>query len=219
MSKLQTLKEAIIVYGTMTALFLPVRFLFVTYVSDNWFGSFGLISGISILILVFTVKNKLGAFGRMFKRQMNTFHNGTLGKLALIYTCFLLVFFGSLVFSVEMGNSVYSQTKEDLLLENEHISDYGIVIEQVQEITLERLLLGALLSFFVFIFEFPKFAGALALINDTFDGWFLHFYTVAFVENLEVLSIMIFFKISFMKKEFYKKFRISNKFKSLWSKK
>ena len=217
MNRLQNFKEMVIVYGTMTGLFLPIRFFFVTYVSDNWLGSFGLISAVSILIFVLTMKNKLGVFGQMFKRQMNTFHNGKLGKLILFYICFLLIFFGSLVFSIEMGNSYYSEIKEELLLENTHISDYGLVIEQVQESTVERLVLGAVLSFFVFIFEFPMFSAALAIINDIFDGWILHFYTVAFVENLEVLLIMIVFKLYIMKNRFYSKtnFIFYNKLKSL----
>ena len=221
MNRLQNLKEMVIVYGTMTGLFLPIRFFFVTYVSDNWLGSFGLISAVSILIFVLTMKNKLGVFGQMFKRQINTFHNGKLGKLILFYICFLLIFFGSLVFSIEMGNSYYSEIKEELLLENTHISDYGLVIDQVQEITVERLVVGALLSFLVFIFEFPMFSAALAIINDIFDGWILHFYTVAFVENLEILLIMIVFKSLHMKKMFFSEFSaiFCNKLKSLWSKK
>lgn len=199
MTRLQTIKEMAIVWGTMTVIFLPVRFLFVTYVSDSWYGSFGLISGISILILILTLKNKLGWFGEMFKRQMRRLHSGKLGKIITIQVIFYLIFFGTFVFSIEMGNSYYSDLKDELAAETLHISDHGIEIKDLDEITAERMLLGALLSFFVFVFEFPLFAAAIALINDMFDGWLLHFYTVAFVENLEIFIIMIFFRMSLLK--------------------
>ena len=90
----QNIREALIVYGAFTALFLPVRFIFVTYISDSWISSFGLISAVSVLILVLSVKNKLGFFGQIFKRQMSVFHSGKIGKIALCYTVFLLMFFG-----------------------------------------------------------------------------------------------------------------------------
>ena len=54
----------------MTGLLLPVRLLFVTFVSDSWIGSFGVISVISISILILAKKGKLGEFGHMFQRQM-----------------------------------------------------------------------------------------------------------------------------------------------------
>ena len=190
----QNIREALIVYGAFTALFLPVRFIFVTYISDSWISSFGLISAVSVLILVLSVKNKLGFFGQIFKRQMSVFHSGKIGKIALCYTAFLLMFFGLSSFSIEMGNSHYSHLKDELITQETQISDYGFVMEQVQEITLEQLLLGILLSFLAFVLEFPKYSAATAIIDEVFDGWLLHFYTVAFVENLEILLMMVFFR-------------------------
>jgi len=52
----------------MTGLLLPVRLLFVTFVFDSWIGSFGVISVISISILILAKKGKLGEFGNMFQR-------------------------------------------------------------------------------------------------------------------------------------------------------
>ena len=50
--------ESIIVFGVMTGLLLPVRLLFVTFVSDSWMGSFGVISVISISILILAKTGK-----------------------------------------------------------------------------------------------------------------------------------------------------------------
>ena len=56
MKEFQNLKEILLVFGVMTGIFLPVRLFFVTYVSDNWWGSFGLISIITVLILILSKK-------------------------------------------------------------------------------------------------------------------------------------------------------------------
>src|SRR3990170_632266 len=131
--------EGFIVFSVMTGVLLPVRLFFVTHISTDWFGSFGIISAISVLMIILTKKGKLGRFGKMFERQMN--------KLQF----------------------------QDWI--------YGIV--------------GMFLAIF---FAFPQLSAVLAVLNDSLNGWILHFYTVAFVEYLELFGILIFFRISLSKK-------------------
>ena len=71
--------EGILVFAVMTGLLLPVRLVFVTYVSDNWFGSFGIISAISIVMIVMVKKGKLGKFGEIFERQLSKIQHGKKG--------------------------------------------------------------------------------------------------------------------------------------------
>lgn len=196
MTRFQNLKETLIVFSVMTGIFLPVRLFFVSYVGDNWFGSFGIISIISILILILTRKQKLGAFGKMFQRQMNRLHSSRFAKFVYLQTIIILLAFGVLIFSIEMGNSFYFEEKQNLLEQTTQISDHGLEFDPEIEFTIERIALGMLLSVFVFIFEFPLFAGAFAIINDLFDGWILHFYTVVFIEELEIFGILLFFRFT-----------------------
>jgi len=70
MKKLREFAESTSVAAVLLLVLLPVRVLFVRYVADDWFGSFGLITGISVLIIYLAKKNKLGWFGRAFHRQM-----------------------------------------------------------------------------------------------------------------------------------------------------
>lgn len=196
MTRFQNLKETLIVFLVMTGIFLPVRLFFVSYVGDNWFGSFGIISIISILILILTRKQKLGAFGKMFQRQMNRLHSSRFAKFVYLQTIIILLAFGVLIFSIEMGNSFYFEEKQNLLEQTTQISDHGLEFDPEIEFTIERIALGMLLSVFVFIFEFPLFAGAFAIINDLFDGWILHFYTVVFIEELEIFGILLFFRFT-----------------------
>ena len=67
--KITNRMEAVIVFSVMTGIFLPVRFLFVTFVSDHWFGSFGIVSAFAIMMVVLSRKGKLGKFGEMFQRH------------------------------------------------------------------------------------------------------------------------------------------------------
>ena len=51
-------KEKLVVIGFFVGIFLPVRMLFVEYVSDHWLGSLGLISGLGFLFLILVKKAK-----------------------------------------------------------------------------------------------------------------------------------------------------------------
>lgn len=86
--------ESIIVFGIMTGLLLPVRLLFVTFVSDNWIGSFGVISVISISIIILTKKGKLGKFGNMFQRQIEKLLRDKRKILVYVESVFVLVLLG-----------------------------------------------------------------------------------------------------------------------------
>jgi hypothetical protein len=68
--KRQNILEGLIVFGVMTGILLPARLLFVSYISSDWFGSFGIITIISVTMIVLTKKGKLGRFGEMFERQI-----------------------------------------------------------------------------------------------------------------------------------------------------
>jgi len=48
---------------------------------------------------------------------------------------------------------------------------------------------------------FPQLSAVLAVLNESFDGWVLHFYTVAFVEYLELFGILIYFRYSLYRKK------------------
>jgi hypothetical protein len=43
-------------------------------------------------------------------------------------------------------------------------------------------------------------SAAIASIDEASNGWLLHFYTVGFVEYVELLGILIFYRISFRRK-------------------
>lgn len=196
---MKSIYESIIVFAVFTGVLLPVRLLFVTYVSDNWFGSFGLISAISISLIVLTKKEKLGAFGRMFDRQMKKIMTGKRGKLFFAESILFLIILGGMIFAVEAGNSTYLDLKNQLLAENPEFTDADKILEKSGELTIQDYFVGFLIMITSFFVAFPAFSAVFAVINDASHGWLLHFYTVAFVEYIELFGILVLYKLSFRK--------------------
>jgi hypothetical protein len=49
-------------------------------------------------------------------------------------------------------------------------------------------------------FAFPQLAAVFAVLNESSQGWVLHFYTVAFVEYLELFGILLLYRFFLSKK-------------------
>jgi hypothetical protein len=109
---LRDIYESIIVFGIITGLLLPVRLLFVTFVSDSWVGSFGVISVISISIIILAKKGKLGEFGNMFQRQIEKLLRGKRKILVYVESVFVLVLLGGMIFTIDQGNTTYSHVQD-----------------------------------------------------------------------------------------------------------
>ena len=190
--------ESLLVFGIMSGLLLPARLLFVEYVSDSWLGSFGVISLISITVIVLAKKNKLGFFGPMLERQVLKFQKGKKGIVIFGESIFLLVLLGGMIFAIDQGNTVYADLK------NENSPNLTQSPEQVLEPTknwkTEDWILGFLMTPIAFLTSFPEMSAEIASIDKKLDGWLMHFYTVGFVEYLEVLGILIYYRISFKRK-------------------
>jgi len=201
----QDRKEMLIVFGTMMVIMLPVRLLMVEYVSDNWWGSFGAISGIAVLMVVLVKKNKLGRFGQMFESQMlKLHHKGLRRKLVFGNMIFAIVVTGLLIFSVNAGDTIYLDQKNEIIDQaggTEALQEkMGNVDELYEKVTPEQILLALILIPYLLIVEFPYFAGLWAIENDYTNGFLLHLATVAFVETLEFFGVLMFYRFTLRKK-------------------
>ena len=190
--------ESLIVFGVLTGILLPTRLLFVEFVSDNWFGSLGVISAISIAIIVLAKKKKLGSFGVMFERQLYKFQRGKRGLVVFGESVFLLLVLGGMIFAIEQGNSTFSHLKMDaahnLPTDSENPEQ---ILKMTDKINDQDWLMGFLMTPVTFVTEFPKVSAIIASIDQRLDGWLLHFYTVGFVEYLELFGILAFYRISY----------------------
>ncbi len=187
--------ESLLCFGIMTGLLLPARLLFVEYISDDWLGSFGIISAIFISIIILAKKQKLGFFGTMLERQIHKFQKGKRGILVFGESVFLLALLGTTIISIEQGNLVYS----DLKLQNNNNLPSNSVQVQILEITKDWTAIdwmkGYLIGVVAMITNFPAMSAAIASIDEATEGWLLHIYTVGFVEYIELLGIFIFYRI------------------------
>ncbi|RMW38827.1 MAG: hypothetical protein EA447_02475 [Nitrosopumilus sp.] len=184
----------------MTGLLLPARLLFVEFVSDDWLGSFGVITAISLSVIILAKKKKLGFFGPMLERQIYKFQKGKRGIAVFGESIFLLLVLGTMIVAIDQGGSIHS---EYLLQSSQNIPVVDSpeqVLEMTNQMTPTDWVVGFLLAPSALLTEFPKMSAAIASIDNSLDGWLMHFYTVGFVEYLELLGILIFYRITFKKK-------------------
>lgn len=200
--------EAVIVFLIMTGIFLPVRFVFVTLISDHWLGSFGIVSAFAIMMVILSKKGKLGRFGAMFQRQMIKIHTGKRRKFIYANLAFSAIIMGLFVVSINLGNTLYIDQKNEILqiaeLQGESLkdpADMQRLTEELREIPSEQILASLAAIPALLIFQFPYFTGLMAIENDLTSRFFLHFSTVGFVEVLEMIGVLIFYKVTLRKPE------------------
>ena len=155
---------------------LPVRLVFVSYVSDNW-------------------------FGRAFHRQMFKVHTGKRRYFVYTQLTLALLFFTSAVYAVELGDSAFEIEKEELKAQIDIDNIQELAERTEKEISIEDLPFAIYVFFYILIFRFDVYATIIATMNDISDGWLLHFTTVFLVEVIELIGILILTKFTFKKEK------------------
>ena len=133
----------------------------------------------------------------MFDRQMKKIMTGKRGKLFFAESILFLIILGGMIFAVEAGNSTYLDLKNQLLAENPEFSDADKILEKSAELKIQDYFVGFLIMITSFFVAFPAFSAVFAVINDASSGWLMHFYTVAFVEYIEMFGILVLYRLSF----------------------
>lgn len=184
-------KEKLIVIGFLLGVFLPLRLIFVEYVSDQWIGNFGLISGLGIVLLILTKKGKLGRIGNIFEKQMKKTIFGKTGKFVIGISVLSLLYFGSTMFLMERGESVFSEDKalfyDAIILKND--------FEQINPNNLKNIKIiydsdNRIYSTFDYAFSITY-----AMMNEFSGGWLEHLYFILLVEQVEILGIFLYYRI------------------------
>ncbi len=194
--KLKEFGESTSVAAVLLFVLLPVRIIFVRYVADDWIGSFGLITVISVLIIYLAKKDKLGWFGRAFHRQMWKIHTGKRKYFVYSQLAISLLFFSSAVFAIEVGDTIYEMEKADLRDQLEIESIEELAKRTGDEVNPGDIPYALFVFVYIMIFRFDIYATILSTLNDISDGWVLHFTTVFLVEIIELIGIAIYTKIT-----------------------
>jgi len=104
-----------------------------------------------------------------------------------------------MIFAIDQGNSVYSDLKFQNI-KNTPSNSAEQVLESASDLDTSDWIIGFLMVPVMFLTAFPQMSAGIASVDQSLDGWLMHFYTVGFVEYAELLGILIFYKISFRKK-------------------
>jgi hypothetical protein len=136
--------ESLIVFGVVGGILLPARLLFVEFVSDDWLGSFGVISILSLAMIFLAKKNKLGFFGSMLERQIFKFQKGKRGILIFAESVFLLVILGMMIFTIDQGHTIYAEQKMECIPES--LDQKTHVLESAKNMTSSDWVFGAVMA-------------------------------------------------------------------------
>lgn len=196
-SKTKGIIESASVGIVLLVVFLPVRLMFVKYVSTDWLGSFGIITAVSLVILILANKNKLGWFGRAYQRQLYKANRGKRKYFFYFNLIVGIIFFTLTIIAINIGQSD-DQFKKDVL-EIKNVLPYDNLTDMTKQaeddFRIEDLPKGLFLFFYMLIFRFDLFIVLMTTLNDLSDGWIMHFSTVFFIEELEVLGLLIFYRV------------------------
>ena len=194
-------KDFFVVAIVMTAILLPVRLVFVTYVSDNTWGSLGLISAISVVMIVLVKKHKLGWFGRMFENEMTRMTKGKRKLFILSWFTILSLYFAISMIAIDQGMTIYyDETMRiyDIVMERYDLDfmDTGSVVSTLEP---EAVVNGVDDYANAMVNDFAAIAITQAIMNVASNGFLLHFHSVFFIETVEVLGVFVFYSIALRK--------------------
>jgi hypothetical protein len=185
------LKEKAIILGFTSAIFLPVRLLVGQFLLDHWLGMLGVASAVSIALIVLVKKEKLGKVGIMFKNQMTKTLWGRSAKWIVLTLAVFCVYFGTTILLVEKGNTEYFEDKQ-VIAEN--------FATKLDKDDISRLR-GPQTSDIIGVTQFQYLeyflAISYALINDTTNGWLVNLHLIMFVEQIEILGLLWFYRRAF----------------------
>lgn len=199
------LKEKLIVLGVTSGIFLPVRIIFSSLVSDHWIGSVGLVSAFAIAMVILIQKKLLGKFGEIFERQMKKTIGGRTGKYVIIFAVMFSLYFGASLYFMDRGDVVFAQDKEvfyEAIVNKEKFT--------IEDIPKEKLL-GPINNGASEVGVISGLDYALsisfAIMNDVTGGWLSHLVVVIFVEQLEVIGLLFFYRYTYREKQIVTKHR------------
>ncbi len=192
------LKEKLIILSITAGVFLPIRLVFTSLVSDDWLGSLGLMTIFAILLVLLIKRKKLGKIGIMFERQIKKTIVGKTGKYIILFSLFFLFYFGATLFFMDRGNTIYEEDKEIFYFAI--IGEKGYDIEEISTYNLNgpKILKNSNYENLQSIANLDYvFSIAYAVMNDMSQEWMTHFVIVMFIEQIELVGLLFFYRSTF----------------------
>lgn len=196
MTRTNSRRESLIVMAVMAGIIIPLRFLTVFMFGENWIGSLGVITAVTLVIIVLAKKRKLGRFGDMFIRAVTNLHEGKRRFIFFAMMAFMLIYATSAVTTIHLGNTTYYELKLQATgeLSEMGIESYGDAMEATSSMTVEDHAKAAIEFPVLAVKEFATVSVTAAIVNDMMDGWYMYFASLILVESAEIIGLVVITK-------------------------
>ncbi len=192
------LKEKLIILSITVGVFLPIRLVFTSLVSDDWIGSLGVMTIFAILLVFLIKRKKLGRIGMMFERQIRKTIGGKTGKYIILFALFFIFYFGATLFFIDRGNTIYEEDKE--IFYYSIIGEKGYNIDEMSTYSLNgpKILKNTNYENLQNIANLDYvFSIAYAVMNEMSQEWVSHFVIIMFIEQIELVGLLFFYRSTF----------------------
>lgn len=182
------------------------RLTFLYFISDHWIGTLGVTTTMMGGMMYLSWKEKLGWYGNAFWGILSSKLSKKYTKGAISFFTMQLFMLAAFSIGMHMGESVFQEeakTQHDnIISKNPDAFDEGKFEETVkQEFEKNPLQMIAVFLLAVFLVplmvfaNFPEFAGLMANVNIMYGGQLSHLIDIAFIEEIEVMGILIFTRL------------------------
>lgn len=181
-------KEKMVLVGITAAVFIPLRLVASQYLFEHWAGNLGVATLISLVLVILVKKGKLGGVGRIFRRQITKTLWSRSAKVIVLVLFVFMAYFGTTILLVERGNTVYYADKAILAkrISGEMTMPEPLRLSGPQGDDIVGI---SQIRYLEYVFSI-----SYAILNDTTDGWLVNLHLIMFMEQVEVLMLLWFFR-------------------------
>ena len=199
MSNLETNKhiQSLVFYSFFLGLLFPLRIFLNSILYEHWIGTFGILTVISVFFLYLAEKNKLGWYGRAFLNKFKSIRTSRKKYIIIGQAIFGIILATTILCLISYGNSISSEFKDTttILMEQKYENFDELksdAIKTVEEKPLE-LILGVFALIFL-VFTNPDLIATILSIEDNLsDNLFTHLFTIALLEEIEIIGIVLYY--------------------------
>lgn len=194
----EEIKEWLVFFGIFTAFLLPLRFVFNEYLHNYWFGSLGVLSIVTFVLLYLSNKNKLGFVGLIIKKRLIKRSQKKGFKIMIMFSIFIIYLFGLASFSVlEADKSKVQQDLQDMkkvgVVDMQSLNDYA---KNDKELSNPIFWLQGIEQIFI---PSPQLFEIFYIYNQFTYGYLFSISNILLVEECEFLGIVLFFRFKYSK--------------------
>lgn len=208
------IKEKIFFTGIVTGIFLPIRLLFWNFVSHSWGTNLGIMSLVAIVFFILFRKNKLGAIGKIFQKQIIRLTSNHRVKWVMLFAIYEIFWQCGILYLYDYGelhqtdfNMIYSMLFPYGDVTKDHIANSVFhATPSLDQTQFSRLIQPEFRGIWL-MDHISHLSGTLLIlgnvvytINVNYTGyWGTHFITVSLIGEIEGLGLFFFYRSYYRK--------------------